>query len=82
MNATADYAHKNLLLCSKHFSDSCFMNILVWDTVPSLFDVPNPHLCRSPKRKAPISRGLPPPTPPKKRKIVNQDEHGASDTVI
>ena len=61
MNATADYAHKNLLLCSKHFSDSCFMNIfqknsLVWDAVPSLFDVPSSPMQISQKEGTNIPR--------------------------
>lgn len=83
MNVTADYAHKNLRLCSKHFSDSCFMNVLqrnslVWDAVPSLFEVPNPPLAPS-KRKVPASQDLPPPL--KKRKTINQDEHEVSGMV-
>ena len=37
----------NYQLCSKHFEESQFMNKeaqnkLVWNTIPTLFDVPNP----------------------------------------
>ncbi|XP_076049006.1 uncharacterized protein LOC143029827 isoform X2 [Oratosquilla oratoria] len=65
MKVTATHAYSNLRLCSKHFNDSCFMNInqrnsLVWDAVPSLFDAHNP-----PARSSP-------PLPKKKRLYKNQ----------
>ncbi|XP_066965663.1 52 kDa repressor of the inhibitor of the protein kinase-like [Macrobrachium rosenbergii] len=79
MKVTADYAYKNLRLCTNHFSDSSFMNItqknsLVWNAVPSLFGVPNPPPARSPKRKAPTPRALP-PLPKNKRRIYNNQDN-------
>jgi hypothetical protein len=40
------YLFKNCLLCAKHFEDSQFMNAaeknkLIWNALPSLFDVKN-----------------------------------------
>lgn len=87
MKVTADYAFKNLRLCSKHFSDSSFMNIsqknsLVWDAVPSLFDVPNPPPARSTKRKTPLTPPAPPPLPQKRRIYNNQDDNEVSGTFM
>ncbi|KAK4310629.1 hypothetical protein Pmani_017817 [Petrolisthes manimaculis] len=72
MKVTPEYASNNLRLCSKHFTDSSFMNIvqrnsLVWDAVPSIFNFPEASPPRkSPKRKTPKSRV----TPAKKRRRV------------
>lgn len=42
-----DYVTRNCQLCAVHFESSQFMNAvecnkLVWNAIPSLFDVPNP----------------------------------------
>jgi len=57
MASSVDYVHKNCCLCDKHFEDSQFMNSsrkrLVWNAVPSLFDVANPPQSVDVKRKLP-----------------------------
>ena len=47
--------HRSYRLCSNHFEDSQFMNSdkkrLVWNALPTLFDVPNPPKTVGTKRK-------------------------------
>ncbi|XP_045131481.1 THAP domain-containing protein 8-like [Portunus trituberculatus] len=82
MKVTAEYAYINLRHCSQHFTDSCFMNVqerrkLVWDAVPTLFDIPNPPR-KSPKRKPPKLRDPPPPAK-KKRWLLSNPEKPDTD---
>ena len=69
-------------LCAKHFEVSQFMNPslrnkLVWNAVPTLFDVPNPPKQVTPKRPQPKKRTLPPPTGPaiKRQKGKSKPNH-------
>ena len=51
---SAEQLYKNYRICAKHFEDSQFMNPnknkLVWNAVPTLFDVPNPPAKITPPR--------------------------------
>ncbi len=53
--------NKNYRMCGKHFEDSQFMNPsvknkLVWNAVPTIFDVPNPPKLITPQRPLPSKR--------------------------
>lgn len=51
------YLHTNVRLCSNHFELTQFMNekrnSLVWNAIPTIFDIPNPPKSLSIKRKLP-----------------------------
>ncbi|XP_071950282.1 uncharacterized protein [Antedon mediterranea] len=50
---SSEYLHRNCRLCAEHFEESQkfkFSNKLVWNAIPTLFDVPNPPR-RLPKRR-------------------------------
>ena len=49
------YLYHNCRLCSKHFEDNQILSTgrLVWNAVPTKFDVPNPPKQITPKRKLP-----------------------------
>ena len=55
--------YKNKKLCGHHFENSQFVNTktkdkLVWDAIPTLFDVPNAPPTLASKRKEPKARNL------------------------
>ena len=56
-NKDVNYLYNNIKFCSLHFEDSQFMNSakkkLVWNAVPSLFEVPNKPPFLTLKRKLP-----------------------------
>ena len=57
LGASVDYLHRNCRLCDDHFETSQFMNSekkrLIWNAVPTVFDVPNPPKPIAIKRKLP-----------------------------
>lgn len=55
---TAEHLRRVHHICSQHFEDSQFMNAqqrnrLIWNAVPTIFDVPNPPSKLTMKRKLP-----------------------------
>lgn len=79
MNKDADYLYKNIKFCSLHFEESQFMNKerkkLVWNAVPTLFDIRNQPPQVSLKRKLPTRYSGP------ASKITKQDEISKSSDV-
>lgn len=66
------YLYNNIKICALHFEDSQFMNTekkrLVWNAVPTLFDVPNKPPTITLKRKLPNRCTVPPKKKQKARR--------------
>jgi len=75
---TPAYLNKNYRLCSKHFEDSQFMNSkrdkLVWNALPSLFDVPNPVEPVTPMRRIITKCEVASTTPKRKSRRIATDQ--------
>ena len=61
MKKDTEDLYRNNRICGKHFEDNQFMsaaekNSLVWNAVPTIFDVPNPPPSVTPSRKRPANR--------------------------
>ena len=61
MKKDSEDLYRNNRICGKHFEDNHFMNAaeknsLVWNAVPTIFDVPNPPPSVTPSRKRPANR--------------------------
>ena len=63
LDKTVAYCHNNIWFCGLHFERNMFMNDqrnkLVWNAVPTVFDVPNPPKSVTDKRK-PLKRSAVP----------------------
>lgn len=76
---SVDQLYKNYCFCSEHFEESQFMNKerrkLIWNAVPTLFNVPNPPQTIEKKRR-PINYSTPTSTEPvaKKQKASTSSE--------
>lgn len=77
LSVSTEELHNNYRLCAKHFEECMFMNEskkkLVWDAIPSLFDVPNNPPKFAQKRKLPIRHHTTKPSV-KKSKIDEASE--------
>lgn len=65
---SAEQLNRNYRLCSNHFEESQFMNKiqknrLIWNAIPTLFDVPNPPAKVTETRKT------------GKRRYAQEDDH-------
>ena len=60
MSKDVKYLNSNCRMCDMHFTETQFMNHmrdkLVWNAIPTIFDVPNPPRQLTSKRKAPTDR--------------------------
>ena len=80
---TTEYLYKNCVLCANHFEDGQFMNStsknkLVWNGIPTLFDVPNPPPTVSAKRPAPRVRSVAYASSVKKQKLTQKPDSSKS----
>lgn len=70
---SAEYLFKSCVLCAEHFEDAQFMNPqknkLIWNAIPTKFDVPNPPPQVASKRPPPKARCDPIP-----RKVLKQSD--------
>jgi hypothetical protein len=69
----ARFYNAGYYLCADHFEESQFMNAtqrnsLIWNAVPSIFNIPNPPPAVTPSRQLPTKRGLLPDHKPARKR--------------
>ncbi|XP_076441982.1 uncharacterized protein LOC143281002 isoform X3 [Babylonia areolata] len=83
---TSEYLYTNCKLCSEHFEPNQFMNpsaeklSLVWNAVPTLFNIPNPPPKVTTKRKMPCRQDH--PASSKKARTSHESQEKAAEQPV